>query len=431
MATYKNDRKLGSGGFGQVWRTIREEDGEVFAKKVLVDTSTEAVKRFQREVRILNRLDHPRIMKIVATRLQKPPYWYAMPLYRRSLRNEFPGITGDEARIVKIFSAILEGMQYAHEQGVIHRDLKPENILLNNDDDVVISDFGLGRAIDAKTTRATFTGQSAGTPGYMAPEQFMDAKRADHRSDIFSLGRILYELCTGESVTGLQDLKVVPVGIAMIVERCAKADPSQRFDNVKEMRNAFDSMVAAKSEATAGEKIMALLARAIADGNLSTSKAREFADLIGTARNDTDLLHDVCMGLPLLAFKTLWRVNPLVAKMLIKVFTDQVASQSWPFSYTDKIGQACDRLHDATLDHEIRGMLIAAIVEVGVSHNRWSVMDVAAGLLSQKKEPKEGLAVAHALANCRVSLDALTDKLTLAKLDPSIRELFAKSRRTM
>ncbi|TAJ98656.1 hypothetical protein EPO44_11295 [bacterium] len=216
----------------------------------------------------------------------------------------------------------------------------------------------------------------------------------------------------------------------MIVDRCTKPDPSQRFGGVKELRDAFDSIVAAKSETTTGEKIMALLARAIADGNLSTNKAREFADLIGAARDDTDLLHDVCLGLPAPAFETLWRIKPLIAKMLIKVFTSQVTSQGWPFSYTDKIGQACKQLHDATADHEIRGMLIAAVVQVGISHNRWSVMDVAADLLSRKKEPWEGLAVAHALAKFRGLLVHLKDRLTVHRLDPAIRELFAKGRRT-
>ena len=90
----------------------------------------------------------------------------------------------------------------------------------------------------------------------------------------------------------------------------------------------------------------------------------------------------------------------------------------------------CKNLHDATSSHKIRGMLVAAVVEVGVSHNRWYVMDVAGSLLSQKREPKESLAVAHALTKCRVLLEHIADRLTLAKLDPAIRELFPKDHAT-
>jgi len=195
-----------------VWECVREDDGEHLAKKVLLDESEEAIKRFQREVRILSKLDHPRIVKVVAKHLQEPPFWYAMPVYQHSLRSTLNEVVGKQERIAKIYSMVLEGMQYAHGEGIIHRDLKPENILFNNDRDLVISDFGLGRALDAETSRKTYTGEWLGTFAYMAPEQLQDAKRADVRSDIFSLGRILYELYTGSIPGAVQDLTTLPIG---------------------------------------------------------------------------------------------------------------------------------------------------------------------------------------------------------------------------
>ena len=426
MAKYRNERSLGSGGFSEVWRVIREEDGEVFAKKVLLDDSPDGVKRFQREVRILARLDHPGIVKIVTTRLDNPPYWYVMPIYEGSLRDEFPEIVGDEELIVKIFCAILDAMQYAHEQGVIHRDLKPENVLLSSDDDLVISDFGLGRAVDAMTTRATFTGQSMGTLGYTAPEQVRDAKNATRLSDIFSLGRILYELYSGCSVTEVQDLRTLPVSIATIVDRCTKTIQAERFQSVDELRSAFRSIAVARGEKTTAERIKALLKNAVADGYLSNDHARELGELLAAAQENADLLHNVCMEIPGAAFRVLWDENQVMAKVLIRVFTDQVSDQGWPFDYTDEIGSACVRLHDATRDRDIRGMLVAAVVEVGVSHNRWKVMDMAVELLSRRKEPEEGLAVAHALAKHRHRVKLLADKVNMEKLDPAVRDLFSE-----
>src|SRR2546422_4195037 len=261
---------------------------------------------------------------------------------------------------------------------------------------------------------------------YMAPEQFVDAKRVDHLSDIYSLGRMLYELYSGHSVVAVQDLTALPVGIATLVERCTKTEPTKRFQNVKGLRTAFTSMVATKGKQTAGEKLRELLGKAITDTTLTRGDARTFADLIAQVQNDMDLLHDVCMELSPFAFEALWEVNQVVAKVLIKVFTDQVTSQGWPFDYTDKIGSACVRLHGATPDHEIRGMLVAAAVEVGASHNRWNVMDMAVSLLAQRKEPGEGLAVAHAVAPFRHRLGALADQVKSARLDPAIRDLFAE-----
>jgi len=181
--------ELGRGGYGVVVKCQRAGEKHFLAKKILNTTDEEAIKRFGREVRILSKLDHPRIIKIEAAHLDGPYQWYVMPIYRSSLRALIPQIIADRDRIAVIFSAVLEGMAYAHEEGVIHRDLKPENVLLNDDSDLVLSDFGLGRSIDAQTSRMTTTGVILGTMGYMAPEQFGSAKHADQRTDIFALGQ--------------------------------------------------------------------------------------------------------------------------------------------------------------------------------------------------------------------------------------------------
>ena len=352
MAHYKNNRKLGSGGFGEVWACVRQEDGQRFANKKLLAGDPEAVKRFQREVRILSELDHPRIVKVVGKHLTAPPYWYVMPLYGRSLRDCFPDIVGDETRIAVIFGAVLDGMQYAHEEGIIHRDLKPENILLNDDHDVVITDFGLGRALDAKTTRATYTGEFLGTPWYMAPEQFVDAKSVDHRSDIFSLGRILYELYTNDPPNAPQDTSQLPPGIAVIVERSTKKDPDRRFQTVAEIRTAFESLFQARSENDTRGRIEEIVGLVAAHGWLDSDDAEELTQLISQVHEDADLVHEVCVKLPRQAFEALWEINQTVTRLMVRVFAEHVTSQGWGFSYVDVIGNACVNLYEAIPDHQ-------------------------------------------------------------------------------
>src|ERR1044071_2971862 len=191
---YREVAKLGSGGFGEVTSVRRVGEKTLLARKTLQLDDEAALKRFAREVRILSSLDHPNIVRVIDQQLEPEPYYYVMPLFDHSLASELGSLVGDEARIGTIFRAILDAMEYAHAQGVIHRDLKPENVLMNSDTDLVVSDFGLGRRINAATTRQTMSGIGMGTPWYMAPEQLYDFKNADQRSDIFSLGRILYEL---------------------------------------------------------------------------------------------------------------------------------------------------------------------------------------------------------------------------------------------
>jgi eukaryotic-like serine/threonine-protein kinase len=107
---------------------------------------------------------------------------------------------------------------------------------MNSDDDVVVSDFGLGRFLKAVSTRKTPTGGRMGTEPYAAPEQWTDAKSADERADIFSLGRILYELHTAPLVSARQNTSKIDPAIALVIERCTAEEPKERFQTVTELK---------------------------------------------------------------------------------------------------------------------------------------------------------------------------------------------------
>jgi eukaryotic-like serine/threonine-protein kinase len=424
MARYINLQKLGSGGFGEVHSCRREEDGLIFAKKTLSSADEESQNRFIREVRMLSKLDHPSIVKVIGGHLSELPFWYVMPLYKRSLSQEFPGIVGNEERIRKVFGAILEGMQYVHEQGIVHRDLKPGNILLNSDDEVVISDFGLGLPLDSLSTRVTLTGDAFGTPGYVAPEQAADAKQADMRSDVFTLGRILYELYTGENPSAIQDLVQLPPSIASIIERCTRADPARRFQDGGKLRAAFTSLWAATDKQDYEGNARMLLANAIAEGSLSKSHLKEFADCLERLRDEADLMHEICVKLPESVIFDLWNLNPHLIRHIVTGFARQVASQKWGFDYVDTLGNACKKLCQAINDPQIRGQIAYAIVEVSVSHNRWQVMSQASDILLNYTSLAEDLAIAEAVEPIKHRLRDLGDRIDKRKLGPYLAALF-------
>jgi eukaryotic-like serine/threonine-protein kinase len=379
---------------------------------------------------MLSKLDHPRIMKVIGSRLSTQPLWYVMPLYKRSLVQEFPGIVGDEGRIRAIFGAILEGMQYAHEQGIVHRDLKPGNILLNSDDDVVVSDFGLGRVLDSLSTRATVTGDAFGTPGYVAPEQAVDAKQADARSDVFALGRILYELYTGDNPSAIQDVSRLPPGIALVVERCTKADTAQRFQDAAELRAALTDLWAVADKETDEGSVRACLANATAQGGLSSGDLEEFARCLDRLRDERDLMHEVCVRLPEQVIADLWELNPHLVRHIVTGFSEQVSGQGWGFDYVDTIGNACIRICRAVDDPKVRALIARAIVEVSVSHNRWRVMSQSANLLEVYASPAEDMAIAEALEPIRHRVRQLEGHVNKGKLGPRVARLFAQRRST-
>lgn len=141
---YNIEKQIGEkGGFGKVFK-CSDENGQIFACKILEDTTDMGIKRFEREIRLLNRLNHPNIMKVITYDISSQRKWYIMPLYSCSLVGVIPSLVGNKYAQYRVLNAILNGVAYLHSEGVIHRDLKPENILYNNENDIVITDFGLG-----------------------------------------------------------------------------------------------------------------------------------------------------------------------------------------------------------------------------------------------------------------------------------------------
>lgn len=404
MARYKDIAFLGTGGNAEVFLCERDTDGLRFAKKKILPTSSNDTKdRFKREVRLLAKLDHPNIVSIVGTHLETEPLWFVMTLYQSSLEALVPTITGDVPRISKLFSAILDAVEYAHSEGVIHRDLKPGNVLLNSDDDIVVSDFGLGRLIDSDSTRLTETGDWMGTVLYMAPEQHGDTKSADARADIFSLGRILYELMTGRLTSAVQDTTGIDPAIALIISRCTKRKPGDRFQTVADLKVAWRVAVGNEDAGSDSERLKLLLS------NLLTSSfdgkgVTEILEILGRHSDEKDLLHDTLIALPAEAIKAFSSHDTEQTKHLMKQFVDHATAQSWPFSYTDKIGDYCERAYNAVSDPELRADLLHCAIDVGIGHNRWHVLGIATSLLNASRSPAESIALAERIRTASPSI---------------------------
>lgn len=426
MANFRDTEELGRGGFGVVRKCIRESDGALFAKKTLLLDDPGSIKRFQREGRLIQKLDHPGIIRIIATHLERRPYWYVMPYCEQSLPHVMSELQADRERALRIYDSVLEAIEYAHGQKVIHRDLKLENILLNNDDLPVVTDFGLGRALDAMTSRATGTGAWVGTLGYMAPEQMNHAAHADSRSDIFSFGRMLYELLTSEPRWAVQDLRKLPVGLAEVVQKCTLTDPNLRFQSVTELRDALARVT--QQHPQAEQSLNALVQKIVDENAFTPNQIEELAKWIGLCRDESELLHEIAIKIPVPVFIHLDRGFPEISKLLAQKFAEQSMGQSWSFAYTDVLGRRCAELYEATQQPEIKGLMTAAALEVGASHNRFYVMDVAAGLISSAKEDADALAIAHAIRPLQHHLGAVKDRLTIWKLHPALGELFSDAR---
>ena len=301
---YRVEELLGRGGMGDVYRVHDTVAGRDLALKVLRrDASTSAVtlERFRREIAVLTRLRHPAILSIVDHGTQGADLYFVSEIVRgRDLRMAMRGRQLFPVKdAVALAAVIADALSAAHAEGVVHRDVKPANIMLAQDGSVRLVDFGLARPEGMDVERVTMTGEFVGTPAYMAPEQF-DARKVDARSDVYSLGVVLFEMLTGHvpftasSVMSMamRHLKEaapapstsrpdLPPWVDRIVLKCLEKEPSRRFASAaslaEELRLPRTGSVARPRRLPCGDSVV-LTDSASAEWSLVLASPVEKAD---------------------------------------------------------------------------------------------------------------------------------------------------------
>ena len=268
---YRLDERLAAGGMGVVYKGERIGIGKPVAIKFLHETFAvlpDLVRRFEREAVAMSKLSHPNIVSVIDHGVAGgAPYLVMEFQFGRSLGDILTGGPLPPRRAVSIARQILSGMRHAHDLGIVHRDLKPDNIMLLSGvegDFVKILDFGLAKVVrgDAEdSTQLTNAGFALGTPGYMSPEQAQGSK-LDHRSDIYSVGVMLFEMVVGhkpfraESPIVLlrmqmddpppRPLSAAPLSgmtkeLEKVILKSLEKPPSKRYQNANEFAAALES----------------------------------------------------------------------------------------------------------------------------------------------------------------------------------------------
>jgi Tol biopolymer transport system component len=270
---------IGAGGMGEVYRARDARLAREVAVKILPPSlrgDPDRLRRFEQEARAAGQLNHPNILVVFDTGVHEGvPYVVEELLDGETLRRKVGGAPLPARKAIDYARQAAEGLAAAHQKGIVHRDLKPENLFVTTDGRVKILDFGLakltspaelGSALTEAPTRAeTGAGVVLGTVGYMSPEQ-VRGRPADHRSDLFSLGAILYEMLSGrrafQATSSVETMNAIlkedppdlsrlnpdlPPGLARLVEHCLEKGPDERFQSARDLAFQLASLATASS----------------------------------------------------------------------------------------------------------------------------------------------------------------------------------------
>src|SRR6266705_2863832 len=265
---------LGAGGMGEVYRARDSRLRREVAVKILPPSFAQdgdRLRRFEQEARVVGALNHPNILAIYDTGTHNGfPYLVSELLEGQSLRQHMEGSSLPQRKAIDYGLQIAKGLAAAHEKGIVHRDIKPDNVFITDDGRVKILDFGLAKltAIDGAQSQTevptrkvnTDPGTVMGTMGYMSPEQ-LKGQPADHRSDIFSFGAILYEMLSGkrafrgdsmaETMSAIlredppdlsESNKTVSPALERVVRHCLEKNPDERFHSARDLAFAIESL---------------------------------------------------------------------------------------------------------------------------------------------------------------------------------------------
>ncbi len=254
---YERVATLGSGGAATVYKAISKRDGQVVAIKVLHHSDPYLRDKFKKEIELGRTLRHPHIVRVYGGG-ESQGVWYIVMEFMEggTLRDRmYPGRPYPLDQVIAIAGQICDALQYAHQMGVYHRDIKPENIFFSTTEEVKLGDFGIARI--AQSVTQTASGWLIGTPLYMSYEQ-AKGQPIDGRSDLYSLGVVLYELATGycpfvaENPLVILDKHIqerpippsqinpnIPRYIEQAILRALEKDPTRRFQTAEEMARAL------------------------------------------------------------------------------------------------------------------------------------------------------------------------------------------------
>ncbi len=427
---YEVVRAVGRGGMGRVIEVRRLADSLHLALKYC-DGSALGRKRLVREARILGGMRHPHLLAVLDARLDHDPPYFVMPLAAETLDAELRVRSGDAAWAIGVFRQICLGVQALHQAGVVHRDLKPANVLRLVDGRHVVADLGTAKREPRDSTVLTRTCAILGTLCYLAPEQLLPggSRQADARTDVYQLGKMLYQMITGRSPAMLETAPLRPA-LAHIILRATATRPGERYAEVADLLEAIETYERLPPQDAASHPGRAIdeLLRRIGNPRPAQPYTGQYNEAIldalsGLAALEADEAIDVFDRLPTDVLTNLARDSRagLLTPLLAYVKALERAAARRHFDYADKVAARMVAVFRASRNPEIKVRALQSLLVAAVELNRYAAMTAFKRLLYPIRGADLALPVAEMLRDHRDYFQEVASGLRVDRLDPMLR----------
>jgi len=395
--------QIGIGGMGTVYKCSHDITNEIIALKICNEKEENYIRRFTREVKIQENVDHKNIVKILDKNLDNDPPYFTMSLAQGSATDISSTLCGDINKAYDIFKEVCDGISALHLSGNYHRDIKPSNILIYADGSIKVSDLGLAKMAVRDSSPHGSSNRFIGTIGYNAPEQII-GKNADHRTDVFQLGKTFYQLFTCD-YPHLINPKLLPSGLVYIIQKATSHDPNDRYQSVSDLKQAIftfiKSLNPSQNPVEALESKLFEIDKMQKNGIYDEDIYISFLDLLDSIKGDKDAFFKVFDKIP---------------KQALKVYSDQLADRFLPFltiytevlqayfeekfidfSYAEVVANNMEVIFKSATRPELKGLAVKNTLRVAHWLNRFNAMDTFDSMLKDIKLDDEARYISQIL----------------------------------
>ncbi|MFY7816646.1 MAG: serine/threonine-protein kinase [Chryseobacterium taeanense] len=424
---YLIKKEIGKGGMGKVF--LVSMDDIDYALKVCLEDDEEDIKRFKREVRLMSNIKHANVIEILDSNLDYEFPYFVMPLCKYSLDEIVPKLKDDPKVALKLIQDVCKGVNAIHLSKIIHRDIKPKNILISQDDVIKVSDLGLGKFVIRDSSVITSSNVYMGTEGYIPTEFYRvgGTKNADVRSDIFQMGKTIYNVLTNTNPSLIEN-DILPGGLLYIIRKCTNANPDNRYQTVSALETAINNYLLSLEPKSNPKNYFSDLINIAKEnlrlGSYQKDNVSEIVSSIYNFKNVPEEFFNRFHEIPLRIIEIISSNFEHEAQDLIQLFEENTVrhfkEDTIEFSDADIVADIAKSFFKGSKNLEIRLIAIKVTLFAATYCNRFYAMDIFDNMIQSIKDNESATVISDMLRGEIDMYEIISDRIPSNKLHPFI-----------